>query len=244
MEMQISAEIRGRLDAHLDAVEKALVEAKYSRERRRGIIDDLEAQIMEMLSNGPAEPTLADLEAVLATLDPPAAYGEAGASEPVRSSAPVMPRAVVPRVSKMATWSCICVVLSLVFLMLAVGVVLWTYAWVGPGAAPTQLISVQPRVEPGTFVVTTQSAATSIAVNGPAARMTVYRFEPAWRAARISMVFFLLLLPLMLVGTMFGWVAYLRIRLSKGTLLGARRALFAGLFYPVTGFLLVVFTMA
>ena len=76
--MALSPELRLRLDGHLDAVERALAEAGSTRERRRGIVDDLEAQILDMLAGRSANPSDADLDAVLASLDPPAAYGEAG----------------------------------------------------------------------------------------------------------------------------------------------------------------------
>ena len=50
MSVTLNGEVRARLDAHLDAVERALVAANYTRERRRGVVDDLEAQILDMLA--------------------------------------------------------------------------------------------------------------------------------------------------------------------------------------------------
>ncbi len=74
MTIDLTADARTRLDAHLDAVEQALITSGRSREQRRGIVDDLEAQIRDMLASKSAKPTSVDLDAVLASLDPPAAY--------------------------------------------------------------------------------------------------------------------------------------------------------------------------
>ena len=81
MTVELAPDVRARLDAHLDAVEKALVAAGSSRERRRGVVDDLEAQIMDMLAGKSETPTVAELEEVLAKLDPPGAYGETSVSQ-------------------------------------------------------------------------------------------------------------------------------------------------------------------
>ena len=79
--MMLSDEARRRLDAHLDAVERALAAAGHSREQRRAVVDDLEAQINEMLAGRlgvGGSPTLGDVEAVLSEVDPPSAYGGGG----------------------------------------------------------------------------------------------------------------------------------------------------------------------
>ena len=75
MTLAMGADARRRLDAHLDAVERVLVDAGQSREHRRGVVDDLEAQIVEILSRRTSEPTAADVSDVVAALDPPSAYG-------------------------------------------------------------------------------------------------------------------------------------------------------------------------
>jgi hypothetical protein len=81
MAVTVHGEVRARLDAHLDAVDRALAAAGSSRERRRGVVDDLEAQILEMLGAKTDVPTVGDLEEVLARLDPPGAYGQGAAGE-------------------------------------------------------------------------------------------------------------------------------------------------------------------
>lgn len=85
MNEPLPADVRARIDAHLDAVEDQLRRAGETREKRRGIVDDLETQILEMvdsLSSGHA--TLGDVDAVLIRLDPPQAYR----GETNRTSAP------------------------------------------------------------------------------------------------------------------------------------------------------------
>ncbi len=82
MNPELSADVRTRLDVHLDAVEQALIASGCSREQRRGIVDDLEAQILDMLAGRSPSPSLADLEAVLASLDPPDAYQSPRVSPP------------------------------------------------------------------------------------------------------------------------------------------------------------------
>src|SRR3954462_778170 len=133
MNVTLNPEVRARLDAHLDAVERALVEAKCSRERRRGIVDDLEAQIMEMLAARSKEPTVGDLEAVLATLDPPAAYGESAPSAgapSVGTVSAISPPARAPvgasRYSRTAIWGFVCILVSLLPLLLAVPLLFFT----------------------------------------------------------------------------------------------------------------------
>lgn len=76
MPQPLSADVSGILEAHLDAVESALATAGQPRGTRKAIVDDLEAQILDMLteSTGARPATVADMEAILAKLDPPQAY--------------------------------------------------------------------------------------------------------------------------------------------------------------------------
>jgi hypothetical protein len=74
MGVEMNAEARARVDKHLDAVESAMMKGGATRDERRAVVDDLEAQIREMVSQrgaGAAE----DVEEVLRELDPPQAYG-------------------------------------------------------------------------------------------------------------------------------------------------------------------------
>ena len=120
MSMTLPQDARARVDAHLDAVEKVLIAAGKTREQRRGVVDDLEAQILEMLAAKSQTPGLADIEAVLAQLDPPSAYasGEHPAPPvvtPQPSVMPVMP--VRPRYSRTVIWGLVCILVSLLLIM-------------------------------------------------------------------------------------------------------------------------------
>jgi hypothetical protein len=90
----LSDEARAGVDAYLDAVEAALREAGRPREQRRAVVDDLEGQILDMVGRRSAAPTRADVDAVLAALDPPGAYAGLG-GEPVTAPVAASP-ALVP----------------------------------------------------------------------------------------------------------------------------------------------------
>ena len=225
MGISIADDVRARLDAHLDAVEKALAEAKCSRERRRGVVDDLEAQIVEMLGKRSSVASLADLEAVLAALDPPGAYVDATSAGTTASATAT--RAVAPRVSRMATWACACVVASLFLLvtMLVLMCTLPALAYKGkraPAPPPTEAVLAGPAAAPAAPPATSD------------------RFLLLLGAVIPSIV----VLPLPFLGTVLGWVAFIKIRSSNGALTGQGRALFAGLFYPVSVILLVLPALA
>ena len=84
--VKLLPDARARVDTYLDAIEKTLERAGRPRDERRGVADDVEAQILEMLADRAGfAPTVADVEAVLSDLDPPEAYaeGECAASDGV-----------------------------------------------------------------------------------------------------------------------------------------------------------------
>ena len=114
--MTLSEDARQRLDSHLDAVEQALTAAGNTREQRRAVVDDLEAQINEMLAARSVSPTLADVEAVLAQVDPPSAYESAGgvAASPPNPSGSVA--ASGPRYSGTAIWGLVCALVSMLLI--------------------------------------------------------------------------------------------------------------------------------
>jgi hypothetical protein len=91
----LASAVRDRVDAHLDAVEKQLEAAGANRTKRRGVLDDLETQILDMLAaRNAGSPTLTDVDAVLASLDPPSAYANSG-SVPADSRRPATTAVVV-----------------------------------------------------------------------------------------------------------------------------------------------------
>jgi hypothetical protein len=104
-------DVHRRIDQHLDAVDAALQRSGLGRAERRQIVDDLEAQIQEMLASraGPGA-TLADLEAVLAELDPPEAYAEAPHVAGERDEIPSEP----PRLCRRALRSVLLTPLALI----------------------------------------------------------------------------------------------------------------------------------
>lgn len=76
MSLNLPPDVQEDLDAHLDAVDAALVRGDKPRRERQEILDSLTDQVAEMLSQatGEAAPTQRDLAAVLKQLDPPQAY--------------------------------------------------------------------------------------------------------------------------------------------------------------------------
>ncbi len=100
---ELNRDVRGRIDAHLDAIDVALSAAGMSRNERRSITDDVEAQVLEMLSSRAGQaPTLADVEAVLAELDPPEAYARDDVVSPLPPPPVPMPTTVRPHFSRTA----------------------------------------------------------------------------------------------------------------------------------------------
>jgi hypothetical protein len=68
-------EARGRLDAHLDRIEACLHAAGIEREARRSITEDVEGQVLDTLAaRFGLTPDAAQVDAVLAEMDPPEAY--------------------------------------------------------------------------------------------------------------------------------------------------------------------------
>lgn len=100
--LQLPAEAQSLLDEHLDAVERVLLDAGLSRSERQAICDEIQSQARDMLqARGGAAPTVEDVRAVLAAMDPPDSYRE--------SAAPTAPRvpAEPTRLHPAALWSVI-----------------------------------------------------------------------------------------------------------------------------------------
>lgn len=77
-----------RVDAFLSAVERSLAEARVPEDERRSVLEDLRAQILDMLAGRAGSIEKAnegDVEAVLSQLDPPESYRESG--EPAMAGA-------------------------------------------------------------------------------------------------------------------------------------------------------------
>jgi mannose-6-phosphate isomerase-like protein (cupin superfamily) len=79
---------QAKIDAFLAAVDAAMAKADVAPRERQNVIDDLRGQIAEMLAARPTQPpTAADVEAVLAELDPPESYAGEREDEPVGAGA-------------------------------------------------------------------------------------------------------------------------------------------------------------
>ena len=80
-------QVRKRIDEHLDAIDRILTDSGMTRSERRNITDDVESQILDMLgARSGDDPTLAELEAILAELDPPEAYAQNAPGAPLAST--------------------------------------------------------------------------------------------------------------------------------------------------------------
>lgn len=76
---RLESTLQAMVDDRLDAIDRVLLESGMSRSERRGIAEEVEAQIYELLGRRAAgEPTRADVLAVLESLDPPEAYAPEG----------------------------------------------------------------------------------------------------------------------------------------------------------------------
>jgi hypothetical protein len=208
MTQELSADVQTRLDAHLDAVEKVLVDGGRTRAQRRAVLDDLESQIQEMLAARSANPALPDIDAVLGQIDPPGAYAEgrsnaAGAGEASTILGSLAPTGIA-RLSRAALWGFVCVLGALVGALVVNGI-----AW-------TMLV--------------------------PSAPPHVYVEDSFVLWVVISRLATVTLLGVGLIGTILGWIGFVQIRGSKGTLRGTGLALFAGLFYPAV--LVIVLVVA
>jgi|GEM_PF-4019326 len=76
MTLNLPPDVQEDLDAHLDAVDAALIRGAKPRRERQDVLDALTDQVAEMMSQATREaaPTQHDLAAVLKQLDPPQAY--------------------------------------------------------------------------------------------------------------------------------------------------------------------------
>ena len=126
-ERVLSANVRERLDKHLDAIERVLAEAGVPRSERRSICDEVEAQACEMVwERAAGEPTEQHMRAVLAELDDPEAYREA--AEPGGQARGVSGPVADCKVHSFALWA---------FLLPAAGVLLVFSPFRPQGEGPT-----------------------------------------------------------------------------------------------------------
>ncbi|MDY7011389.1 MAG: hypothetical protein SVV80_11665 [Planctomycetota bacterium] len=245
---ELNRDVRGRIDAHLDAIDAALSAAGMSRSERRSITDDVEAQVLEMLSSraGPS-PTLADTEAVLAELDPAEAYAREDFAPPPLS-APPAPMPVPPRSRFSRTAILGAIWAGLFFAILVPAAALWSYRstrvssrsrLVAAHAQSRRSVEIkEKRPESAITQPSAISPAGATYVQTSAAKPAGAR--PVKRGLRISIFFGLILfLPAILIlgapvgTTILGLVAISQIRRSAGRLYGLGLALFDAIVFPL-----------
>jgi hypothetical protein len=111
---ELEARLQDMIDARLDAIDRVLLRAGVSRGERRRIVDEVEAQVYELLARRAAgDPTRADVAAVLDSLDPPEAYAPEGYRQRLAEQTRVEARPRVPQPSFLAVSSAVGGVLTL-----------------------------------------------------------------------------------------------------------------------------------
>lgn len=71
---ELEPTLRDLIDARLDAIERVLLRVRAAYSERRQIVDDVAAQVHELLARRSPQPTKEDVREVLASLDPPEAF--------------------------------------------------------------------------------------------------------------------------------------------------------------------------
>lgn len=129
---EMSSAARLRLDGYLDQIERLLMASGVDRVERRSILDDVEAQALEMLQERSLRAEEADVEMVLARLDAPEDYariaveraestGGEGSQATEPAATPPMPSAESARLSPYALAGAIMLLPILVFGPMAFG---------------------------------------------------------------------------------------------------------------------------
>jgi hypothetical protein len=210
----LTPELQARIDMHLDAVERQLVAAGVPREKRRGITDDLETQIMDMLDPGKGRtPSAADVDNVLSRLDPPEAYTKDSVQPTPRpqTSAPTSDKRTLCPEARMGAWW-IALAITAQFVLV--------FGFFSVMAAPRPTYSQAINSQTGTIVQSyVQTAPTVSGLNITAVIMLVILVI----ASVVSPI----------VGTWLGWIAIERIRNSAGKLYGLGIAAIEAIFYPL-----------
>jgi hypothetical protein len=89
---RLDEDARRQIDEHLDSIEEVLRSTGMTRSERQNILDDVETQIVEMLTARTQEtPTVEDAKAVIAELDPPESYAPEGQGEQQEEQGSILP---------------------------------------------------------------------------------------------------------------------------------------------------------
>lgn len=117
---KLDAAVQRCIDDHLDLIDEALRGSGMSRSERQSILDDVQTQILDMLAERTeGDPTVEDVRAVIAELDPPESYAT-GDDVFTERLVPPPQAGSEPRFSKLAIIGAFWGSLPFVFVLLAV----------------------------------------------------------------------------------------------------------------------------
>jgi hypothetical protein len=120
--LELTGSARALVEERLDAIDRVLLEVGMSRGERCGIVQEVEAQVYELLTRRTTgEPNRQDVRDVLASLDPPEAYAPEGYRHRLYNRLRAAPR--LPQPSLLAVGAAVGAGLNLVAvgLLLALG---------------------------------------------------------------------------------------------------------------------------
>ena len=110
--LELTESARALVEERLDAIDRVLLEVGMSRGERCGIVQEVEAQVYELLARRTTgEPSRQDVREVLASLDPPEAYAPEGCRHRLYGRHRPLPRE--PQPSLLAIGSAVGAVLNL-----------------------------------------------------------------------------------------------------------------------------------
>ena len=200
----LAPDAQARVDAHLKAVDKQLDAAGVPRDKRRGIVDDLETHISEMLDSlGNRPVTLAQVNEMLSRLDPPEAYGEDTAPAALRPAPSTPPAVSARRLCPLARRGIFWIVLSVLTQILLVLLMLIPVPQTSPGAG-TLVVYWTPSWQDHSLQLMILIVITlAVAIISP------------------------------IIGSTMGWIALKQIKSSAGAFYGFGLAVFEALFYPL-----------
>ncbi|MEM6551820.1 MAG: hypothetical protein AAF750_06810 [Planctomycetota bacterium] len=212
--LQLDANTRARLERHLDAVEDVLRRYAQHRATRSAILDELENQILDKLTqqaadNTPPTATLDELHAVLAEMDPPEAYARNSIDLPAPSPFG-FPDAPPPKLNRATLLG----LLWIAWFALAAMALIFLYTTVAqPAIYPPEVgLRYGPRPDPIT--------------------PTIYAYQTWWGSLLIVLLCFPgLLAPIATTGL--GWIGLKQIQASNGREHGQALAKASAWFFPI-----------
>ena len=93
---ELAPSLQRLIDARLDSIDRALLSTDSSRAERRQIVAAIEDQIQELITRLGNDPTREDILKILASLDPPEAYGWSSAAVELDQQLPARSNRIAP----------------------------------------------------------------------------------------------------------------------------------------------------